>query len=70
MMKVNVNKAIFRIVKTGEQFAIVVRYESKVIIAKRGSLAFLKPKFTAIVNNRELLQPVIERALGYEQASA
>lgn len=60
---IDVKKAWFRIVKVGQEFAIVVKYEGKKFIASKGTLEDLRPKFLTCVHNREVLIPVIERAL-------
>jgi hypothetical protein len=63
-MNIDVMKARFVIKKLNDgTFAIVVKYADKTFIACKGTLDYVKPKFMACVQNRQLLLPVIQRAL-------
>lgn len=62
-MVVDVMKVRFSIRKIGEQFAIVIKYGDKTFTFAKGALPYVKAKYLQIVRNRELLRPVIEKAL-------
>lgn len=65
-MTINANKIIFRIKRIDNTFALVFRYGDVTIIACKGALAYVKAKFLLCMNNRELMVPVIEKALTYK----
>ena len=63
-MNIDVMKARFVIKKLNDgTFAIVVTYADKTFIACKGSLSYVKGKFIACVQNRQLLVPVIQQTL-------
>lgn len=74
MTTINLNLAKFKILPYGGTHAIVVKYGDKKFVAQSGAITELRPNFVAIVKNRSLLLPFLQRVLGapaqQEQPSA
>ena len=60
---IDVMKVHFSIRRINEQFAIIIKYGDKTFAFATGALPYVKAKYLQIVHNRELLHPIIEKAL-------